>query len=157
MKHLHRQSGVTLPEMGLYVGVLAILGVVVAANWGNVQSGIRTEQAFGEIVKVKAAAEAYRAAAAQGGLYTNITVEVLADSGYNVEPLDDGTDENAYGMDITIAAAGTPPDTDATLTYEFANEADCEQVVDRLDGTTGVKGTPTCTSATPSVLSVTIE
>ena len=142
--------------MGLYVGVLRSR-VVVAANWGNVQSGIRTEQAFGEIVKVKAAAEAYRAAAAQGGSYTGLTVQNLANSGYNVEPLTDGADENVYGLDITVVAAGSPAGTDATLTYQFATEEDCEQVVDRLYGTTGVKGTPTCTSATPSVLSVSIE
>ena len=157
MNQLNRQSGVTLPEMGLYVGVLAILGVVVAANWGNVQSGIRTEQAFGEIIKVKAAAEAYRAAAAQAGSYTGVTVAELVDSGYNVEPLTDGADENVYGLDITVAAAGTPSGTDASLTYQFANQNDCEQVVDRLDGTTGVKATPSCTAATPSVLTVSLE
>ena len=148
-------KGVTLPELGLYVAALALVGVAVAAGYGNFQSGWRTEQAFHEIMKVKAAAEAYRSASAQGGSFAGISVNVLSDNGYNIEPLDDGDDENTYGLDITLAAAGGG--TDATLTYQFDGQADCNQVHDRLDGTTGVKTLPACTSATPSVMTMTIE
>ena len=158
MAHMAKRrmpKGVTLPELGLYVAALAMVGVVVVGGYGNFQSGWRTEQAFHEIMKVKAAAETYRSAAAQGGSFTGITLAVLSDNGYNVEPLDDGDDENVYGLDVTLAAAGGG--TDATLTYQFDDEEDCNQVHDRLDGTTGVKRLPACTAAAPSVMVMTIE
>ena len=71
------------------MGVLAILGVVVAANWGNVQAGIRVEQAYAEVIKVMAAAQAYRAAPANSGSYTGVAIDDLSDDGYNVKPFDD--------------------------------------------------------------------
>ena len=154
---LAKARGVTLPELGIYVAALALVGVAVAAGFGNFQSGFRTEQAFYEVMKVKAAAEAYRSAAAQGGSFAGISVTVLADNGYNVEPLEDGNDENTYGLDVTIAAAGTPVGTDATLTYQFDSEEDCSQVEDRMDGTTGVKAVATSCTGTPVSLGLTIE
>jgi len=154
MKCARRNRGVTLPEMGLYVGLLAIVGLFVVGQWGNIQSGVRAEQAYAEIVRVKTAAEAYRSAPAQGGSYKDVSVEVLADSGYNVEPLTDGDDENVYGLDVGVVSKG---DVDATITYEFNVEADCEQLVDRLTGAVGVKGTPACSGSGPYELEFDIE
>lgn len=161
MKHgtKRRQRGVTLPEMGLYVGVLAILGVVVAANWGNVQAGIRVEQAYAEVIKVMAAAQAYRAAPANGGSYTGVTIDDLSDDGYNVKPFDDGVNENTYGLTIDIDPAGTPSGSDATLTYQIGISEDCAQLVERLTDAPGVKTTPTCgtVSTVANSLTVTLE
>ena len=154
MAWVNRSRGVTLPEMGLYVGLLAIVGLFVVGQWGNIQSGVRTEQAYAEIVRVKTAAEAYRSAPAQGGSYANISVEQLADSGYNVEPFTDGADENVYGLDVEVASTS---DVDATITYQFDVQADCEQLVDRLTDAVGVKGTPACSGAGPYVLTFVIE
>lgn len=158
MKHAigRRQSGVTLPEMGLYVGVLAILGVVVAAGWGNVQAGIRVEQAYGEVIKVMAAGQAYRAAPANSGSFTGVSVTVLETDGYNVRPFTTGTNENTYGLTVVIAAAGTPAGSDATLTYQTGIQEDCNQLIERFTNAPGVKGTPTCTG-TPIVLTVIVE
>lgn len=152
-----RQKGVTLPEMGLYVGVLAVLGVVVAANWGNVQAGIKTEQAFAEIIKVMAAAQAYRAAPANSGSYTGVTVTVLKNNGYNVKPFTTGTNQNTYGLTVAIVAAGTPAGSDATLTYQVGIAEDCEQLEARFLNTAGVKGTPTCGATAPITLTLTLE
>lgn len=155
MAWVNRSRGVTLPEMGLYVGLLAIVGLFVVGQWGNIQSGVRTEQAYAEIVRVKTAAEAYRSAPAQGGSYANISVEQLADSGYNVEPFTDGADENVYGLDVEVASTS---DVDATITYQFDVQADCEQLVDRLTDAVGVKGTPACSvTGPPYVLTFVIE
>lgn len=154
MAWVNRNRGVTLPEMGLYVGLLAIVGLFVVGQWGNIQSGVRAEQAYAEIVRVKTAAEAYRSAPAQAGSYAGIGVEELADSGYNVEPFTDGSDENVYGLDVAVASTS---DVDATITYQFDVEADCEQLVDRLTDAVGVKGTPACSGTGPYVLTVVIE
>ena len=154
MARFDRNRGVTLPEMGLYVGLLAIVGLFVVGQWGNIQSGVRAEQAYAEIVRVKTAAEAYRSAPAQGGSYANISVEELADNGYNVEPFTDGADENVYGLDVTVVSAS---DVDATITYQFDVEADCEQLVDRLTDAVGVKTTPACSGTGPHELEFNIE
>ncbi|MCY3622927.1 MAG: hypothetical protein OXH68_14590 [Gammaproteobacteria bacterium] len=153
----NRQKGVTLPEMGLYVGVLAVLGVVVAANWGNVQAGIKIEQAFAEIVKVMGAAQAYRAAPANSGSYTGVTVTVLENNGYNVRPFTTGTNQNTYGLTVAVVAAGTPAGSDATLTYQVGIAEDCEQLEARFQNTAGVKGTPACGTTTPITLTLTLE
>ncbi|MDE0190151.1 MAG: type II secretion system protein [Gammaproteobacteria bacterium] len=154
MARFDRNRGVTLPEMGLYVGLLAIVGLFVVGQWGNIQSGVRAEQAYAEIVRVKTAAEAYRSAPAQAGSYAGISVEVLADNGYNVEPFTDGADENVYGLDVAVASSS---DVDASITYQFDVEADCEQLVDRLTDAVGVKGTPACSGTGPHVLTFVIE
>ena len=148
------ERGVTLPEMGLYVGLLAIVGLFVVGQWGNIQSGVRTEHAYAEVVRVKTAAEAYRSAPAQGGSYADVSLEALAENGYNVEPFTDGDDENVYGLDTDVASKG---DVDATITYEFDDEADCEQLVDRLTNAVGVKTTPACSGAGPYELEFDIE
>lgn len=154
MTRIARNEGVTLPEMGLYVGLLAIVSLFVVGQWGNIQSGVRTEQAYAEVVRLKTAAEAYRSAPSQAGLYTGVSVEVLADNGYNVEPFTTGTGQNVYGLDAALAPKGT---ADATVTYEFDVEADCEQLVDRLTGAVGVKTTPACTGDGPYELEFDIE
>ena len=148
----NRQQGVTLPEMGLYVGVLAILGVVVAAGWGNVQAGIRVEQGYAEIIKVMAAAQAYRSAPANQGSLAGVTVTALVTDGYNVRPFTDGLDENAYGLDITIIQFGTPVGSDAQMTYETGIQADCLQLIERFTNAPGIKGTPTCATGTLTVV-----
>lgn len=137
--------GVTLPEMGLYVGLLAIVGLFVVGQWGNIQSGVRAEQAYAEIIRLKTAAEAYRSAPAQGGSFASVTVQVLANNGYNVEPFDDGTAENVYGLNAVVVPKASG--ADAEVTYQFDVQADCEQLVDRLTNAVGVKGTPTCSSS----------
>lgn len=152
-----RQTGVTLPELGLYVGVLAILGVIIAASYGNVQAGIKVEAAYGEVVKLMSAAQAYRAAPARSGSYAGVSVTVLATDGYNVRPFTTGTAQNAYGLTTTVAAAGTPAGSDATLTYQVGIAADCEQLEERFNGVAGVKGAPTCGTAAPITLTMTLE
>ena len=152
----NRQRGVTLPEMGLYVGVLAILGVVVAAGWGNVQAGIRVEQAYGEVIKVMAAAQAYRAAPANQGSLSGIGITALVTDGYNVRPFTDGTAENTYGLNIVIAASGTPAGSDALLTYQTGIQADCLQLIERFTNAPGIKATPAPACAT-GTLTITIE
>ena len=151
-----KQGGFTLVELGIYLAVLAVVGAFVVTQWGNINSGLRVERAYAELERVKTAAEAYRSAAANAGLYTAISVTNLSDNGYNVEPFTDGDDENTYGLDVAIVAAGTPAGTDATLTYNFDNEEDCNQMIQRFDDSvTGIKTVPTCTAA--GLLTITLE
>ena len=140
------QPGISLVEILVWLAVLAFVGVFAATQFTNIMGGSRLEFAFQEIQKVKAAAENYRMTPAQGGLYTNLSVTRLAARGYNVEPFNTGTNENVYGLNVTLAAANS--NTDATLTYQTPAAEDCNQLIDRFTNTTGVKGLPSCTTGT---------
>lgn len=153
MRIARKQGGFTLVELGIYLAVLAVVGAFVVTQWGNINSGLRVERAYAELERVKTAAEAYRSASANAGLYAGITIQELSDNGYNVEPFTTGTNQNTYGLNVAITPASS--DTDATLTYQFDNPEDCQQMIQRFDGVTGIKTTPTC-SATDE-LSVTLE
>ena len=154
MKIARKEAGFTLVELGIYLAVLAVVGAFVVTQWGNINSGLRVERAYAELERVKTAAEAYRSAAANAGLYTGISMTALSTNGYNVEPFTTGTNQNTYGLDVAIAGAGSPTNTDAELTYDFDNPEDCQQMIQRFDGVTGVSGTPTCAG---NELTVTLE
>ena len=150
-----KEAGFTLVELGIYLAVLAVVGAFVVTQWGNINSGLRVERAYAELERVKTAAEAYRSASANAGLYTGITMAALSTNGYNVEPFTTGTNQNTYGLTVAIAAAGSPAGTDATLTYGFDNTEDCNQMIQRFDASvTGIKATPTCPG---DVFTVTLE
>ena len=138
------QSGLTIVEVAVVLGIAAVLAVFVAALASSVTSGQRVEQAFTEIQMLKTAAETYRRSPAQRGAFTNITIQRLSDRGYNVEPFTSGVNQNAFGM--TIAIVPTAGGADAEITYELDNPEDCLQLVDRWSNIAGVKGTPACAS-----------
>ena len=153
MRTAGRQEGFTLIELGIYLAVLAVVGAFVVVQWGNINSGLRVERAYSEIERVKTAAEAYRSASTNAGLYTGISMTVLSSNGYNVEPFTSGTNQNTYGLTVGIAPATAG--ADATLTYAFDNTADCNQMVQRFAVTvTGIKATATCPG---DVFTVTLE
>ena len=129
MKIARKEAGFTLVELGIYLAVLAVVGAFVVTQWGNINSGLRVERAYAELERVKTAAEAYRSASANAGLYTNIDITALSTNGYNVEPFTTGTNQNTYGLTVTIAPDGTPTGTDAELIYEFDNSEDCNQMI----------------------------
>lgn len=156
MKIARKEAGFTLVELGIYLAVLAVVGAFVVTQWGNINSGLRVERAYAELERVKTAAEAYRSASANAGLYTGISMTALSTNGYNVEPFTTGTNQNTYGLNVAIGQAGTPVGTDAELTYGFDNPEDCQQMIQRFDDSvTGIKTTPTCTPA--GQLTVTLE
>ena len=152
---MRNNAGITLPEVGIYVGMLALVGLVVVGQQGGLFAGARIEHAFAEIVRVKVAAEAYRTAPKNKGKYTGANVGVLADNGYNVGSLETGTGENVYGLDVVLAPKNS--NTDIEMKYTLASEEACKQMIQRWEEQVGVKGVPTCASATPWVFTMMID
>lgn len=150
-----RMTGITLPEMGAYVGMLALVGLVVVGQQAGLFGGARIEHAYAEIVRVKVAAEAYRSMPSNNGKYTNVDVEELADNGYNVGSLEDGTGENVYGLDVVLAPKNS--NTDVELKYTLGSQEACNQMIQRWEDQIGIKGTPTCAAASPWVFTMMID
>ena len=146
------QKGFSLMELIIVLGVIAVAGAFIAVFAGGATSGERIRAGNSEIEGVVRAAQTYRRSPAQRGLFTNITIQRLSDRGYNVEPFTSGTNENAFGLTITIAPAAGG--ADATLTYATDSTADCNQMIDRWTNIAGIKGTPTCATNT---LTLTLE
>lgn len=146
------EDGFTIIELLIYVGVLAAFGLFLANQFGNVFTGTNLERAYAEIEKVRLASNAYRSSPRHQGLYTNITVTVLAEQGYNVLPFTTGENENTYGL--TVAVVSAAGDADATLTYITDEPAACQQLVNRYTNIAGVKGDPACAGNT---LTLTLE
>ena len=143
---INNNRGLTLPELLVYLAVLATVGIFIANRAGNVLDGTRLEQAAQEIQTVMVAGQSYRAVEGNyGGLVVATGIETLKDNGYNVREYTDGQGENTYGKDITIAAKGTPPD-DAEITYETDTASACEQLRDRVENHSGTSNV-VCTAA----------
>lgn len=154
MRKRQRTDGYSIVELLVVLGIVAAALIFVANMAGGAASGQQVEQAFSEQQMVKNAAHNWRRAPANAGSYTGITMSALSTNGYNVEPFTNGTNQNAYGMTVAIAAAGTPAGADATITYTTDDAADCQQMIQRWTNIAGVKGTPTCAAG---VLTLTLE
>jgi len=144
--------GFSLVELLVVLGIVALAAVFVANLAGTAESAQKVDRAFTELRIVKNAAQSYRTSPAQRGQFTNISITQLATRGYNVEPFTTGTNENAYGLTITVAPAAAG--ADGTITYATDNAADCNQLIDRWTNITGIKGTPVCATNT---LTLTLE
>ena len=149
-----REYGYSIVELLVVLGIVAAALIFVANMAGGAASGQQVEQAFSEQQLIKNAAQSYRRAPAHAGSYAGISITQLSTDGYNVEPFVSGVNQNAYGMTVAIAPAGTPAGADATLTYATDDAGDCNQMIDRWTGIAGIKGTPTCTTNT---LTLTLE
>lgn len=140
----HRQSG--LLTLGQALAVIAIGGIIIAFSIPRIEGmygSTRIEQAFSELNDLIIATQRYRSVV--GSYDTNLDIEELVDSGYGLAGYDDGTDENAYNLDITVArrAAGG-----ATITYQFDNAPACEQMEARMGNINAVMATPAPACAT---------
>lgn len=144
------QRGLTLLELLIYLATLALVTVFIAEQRENIESGIEKEQAYFEILKLKEAAKVY---AVVNGNYTGISMTSLVDGGYNVEPYTDGTNQNVYQLDITIASSSA---RQATITYEFPDEDKCGLAISRANIDDAFFGTPACTAGPPAVFTATI-
>lgn len=150
----HRFAGFSLVEA---LAVLAVGAIVIAFAIPKIQEmffNTNVEQAYSETVDLIIAGQKYRTI---NGDYDGITVTKLKDEGYGLQKYSDGTEENAYGLDITIAEKNS--DADAEITYEFDSEEGCEQIEARVSNIKAVKTSPTpaCAGSGPYTLTFQIH
>ena len=144
-KRLARSSGLTLPELLIYVAILATTSIFLATQFANLTAGTQIERGFSEIEKIRAAAIVYRSSPRHTN-YTGISISSLATGGYNIRPFSDGANENAFGRSVIIAP--TQNNADANLTYETDNDTACQQLIERYTDVQGIASTPTCAGDT---------
>lgn len=141
-----KQRGVSIIELLLWLSVFAGVAIFAATQFTNITAGAKIERAYAEVEKIKAAALAYRSSPIHKGLFTDITITVLATKGYNVRPLTTGNGQNVYGRDVTIVSASA--NKDATITYQTGSNDACQQLIERFTDAAGITGAPTCATTT---------
>lgn len=148
-----KAGGFSLVELLVYVAIVGLSAVFIANQFGNLSAGSAIERAYTEIEKVRGAAVNYRNSPKRSASYADISITQLSEQGYNVRPLSDGTDENTYGLSVTIAPGSSG--ATAILTYATDTASSCKQLLERYSGSYGIKGDPTCTDA--GVVTITLE
>lgn len=151
---VRRNAGFSLVEA---LAVLAVGAIVIAFAIPKIQEmffNTNVEQAYSEVVDLVIAAQKFRSV---NNDYNTITVTVLKNGGYGLQKYTDGVEENAYGLDITIA--GKNSDADAVITYEFDAEEACEQIEARVGNIRAVKASPApaCAGSGPWTLTFDIN
>ncbi len=154
------EKGYSAGEILLYVGVVAVGLAFVGGIALTVTSGQRLNQANAEINQLISAGEKYRATnRAYGGTgVPNISVQRLVDRAYGLskKKYSDGTNQNVYGLTMTIASASGG--ANATITYQTDTEESCLQLADQMANNTmlTVGGSP-CSGSGPYTLTVTLN
>jgi len=139
-----KRRGYSIVELLVVLGVIAAAVLFIAGITGTATSAQLVDQAYNEVQLLKMAAQSYRRAPAQAGTYAGISISVLNSNGYN-QPFTTGTNQNAYGLSVTLAPAGAGG-ADATITYATEDTESCNQLRQRFLNTAGVKTLPLCTA-----------
>ncbi len=130
---MRREEGLTLPEMLVWLGVLAVVGSFIAVQGSGILSGTRLEQANQEAHSVILAAQSWRSLK---GNYTGINVKELEENGYNINfTLNGNNGVNLYDENVAIASATAQ---EAEITYVTTSEKDCNQLKTRVELLPGV-------------------
>lgn len=144
-----KQAGFTLVEMLITSSIIAIFAVLIVPRVSGVFTSNNQTIAISEVETLIRTAQRYRATTRS---YADMTVIVLRANGYLSLLGDNGDGDNVYGLNTSLIQAGN----DATLAYAFPNAAQCEPVENLVENSQGVSAAA-CSSATPAVLTVTIE
>ena len=146
------QRGFSLVEVGVFLGIVAIVGIALAPQIGGMFDKNNINQAQTQMTHLVLAAQEYRNI---NGDYLSISITELHNRGYQVSPFGTGTAaKNAFGI---TGVQITPDNTGATadLTYPTGEEELCKQTSDRITLLDGVDF-KTC-DATSGLLDVTIK
>ena len=146
------EAGFSLVEA---LAVLAVAAIVIAFAVPKIQEmffNTNVEQAYSESVDLIIAGQRFRSVNSD---YDGITVTKLKDEGYGLQKYTDGTGENAYGLNITIAPKNT--NADAEITYQFDAQEACEQIEARVKNIKAVKTTPAPACGTTAPYTLTFQ
>ena len=159
-----KHAGLSVMELTIgsviVISIAIFIGVQLIAVFGTTTN----TQALVQVQTLVNSSRVYRTQPARGGLYTDLTVEVLQERGFSIGgvqlgPTDGTADEtNVYGLAVALVGT-TAGGADATLTYETPNEESCLFLVDVFtDGTDFFGGAKTGTECdAANELTVVIE
>ena len=112
--------GFTAIEYVAIVAAIAIATIAVVSASSGFFGSSKKNSAILEVSKLVNAAKLYRIS---NNNYASITVEEMSDNGYDIEPFTNGTGENAYGADASMAP--TNANTQAVLLYTTDEDSAC--------------------------------
>lgn len=136
-----RERGFSLLELGVVLIFITVAALFASPRIAELLDGNRLEQAHQQLLQAILAAQSYRAV---NGDYTDIDVEELVDNGYVLAGFTDGDDENVYSKDLVISP--TTGGADAEFDYETDADEACDQLKERIDGSSYISVAPTCTT-----------
>jgi prepilin-type N-terminal cleavage/methylation domain-containing protein len=149
----NRQQGLTLVELLVVLAIIAVISAVALTSLENATSSQKQNTELALINILKAEANKFRKHRAQNGSTVNLTnVNTLSSNGYNVSPLTDGVEQNAYGNTITITTVNNG--SDFTITSDVGTDRECAYFSSVLAGGDNVAIAPSCSG---SVFSITYD
>ena len=149
----NRQGGFTLVELLVVLAIIAVISAVALTSLENATSSQKQNTELALINILKAEANKFRKHRAQNGSTVNLTnVNTLSSNGYNVSPLTDGVEQNAYGNTITITTVNNG--SDFTITSDVGTDRGCASFSSGLAGGDTVAIAPSCSG---SVFSITYD
>ena len=146
------QNGFALMELIIVLAVVTILGVLIVNNSGSLFGGSKKNVAQQEVIRLVQEVQQWRI---NNNDYAGISVAAMVTAGYNIAPISTGTGDNVYGLNVAVASANS--DADASMTYQAEASDQCATLIERLGGTDGISGTPTCTGTGPFTFTATIN
>jgi prepilin-type N-terminal cleavage/methylation domain-containing protein len=146
----NRQGGFTLVELLVVMAIIAVISGALITLSENASSSQKQNTELANINMLKSAAMQFRRFRAQNGSAANlVSVTTLSSRNYNIAPLTTGTNQNAYGLTITIAGASSGPNF--TITSDVGTATECAYFVEALAGGNDVATAPSCTGGTVSI------
>lgn len=146
----NRQQGLTLVELLVVLAIIAVISAVALTSLENATSSQKQNTELANINMLKSAAMQFRRFRAQNGSAANlVSVTTLSSKNLNIAPLTTGTNQNAYGLTITIAGASSGPNF--TITSDVGTATECAYFVEALAGGNDVATAPSCTGGTVSI------
>ena len=121
-----RERGYSLVEVAFGVAIVAAVAVIAAVFIGDVNRSLNSSQALAQLNTLIASARQYRSTFAQGGLYTDIGMDELAELGYSTAGIDGSNALNVYGLSVSIA--GKDSNKDAELKYSTPTKSECDLI-----------------------------
>ena len=140
-----KQGGYSFIEIGIGISVAAILLVSGIQAGVGYFAEVTLNKATNEGSKIVAAMRVYQA---NTGSYAGMSMTVLSENGYGVEPFSDGAGENAYGLDVDVDPAAS--NQDGAMVFSTDTAAHCLQFVSRIRNLDGVKSA-SCATANATV------
>lgn len=129
-KSLRNQRGISFLELTIGLIILSAFAIFLVPRLSGLLGKSNIEIAQQEIVSIVTASEQYRRV---NSTFVGLSFATLDTGGYHIEPFSATNTTNVYGDAMTLAAAGSPVGSQASLGYTTSTNGSCQQLLNRND------------------------